>query len=139
MATPSSPQQSSIPGSVLVACILWIVYGAFGLLGGIRTMSQNTGAAGTQLVIAAIFIISGIQVMMGKASGLMGTGITCIVLAAFGLLAIYFVNSAGGSRPVFPGWVMIIVFVNSGILVTSGILAIIGNDKYKAWRRIRGL
>src|ERR1700704_5058440 len=139
MATPSSPQQSSIPGTVIIACVLWIIYGAFGLLGGLTIIAASKGTGATQLAIAAIFIISGIQVLMGKASGLMGTGIVCIVLAGIGLFAIYSINSALGERSMFPGWVMTIVMINSGILVTSGILAIVGNAKYKEWRRSRGL
>jgi hypothetical protein len=139
MATPSSSQQSSIPGTVIVACVLWIIYGAFGLLGGLSTISASKGTGATQLAIAAIFIISGIQVLMGKASGLMGTGIVCIVLAGLGLFAVYSINGAIDGRTMFPGWVMTIVMVNSGILMLSGILAIVGNTKYKEWRRSRGV
>ena len=139
MATPSSPQQSSIPGTVIVACVLWIIYGAFGLIGGLSTIAVSKGTGGTQLFIAAIFIISGIQVLMGKASGLMGTGITCIVLAALGLFAVFALNGLNGGRAAFPGWVATIVMVNSGILMLSGILAIVGNGNYKAWRKSRGL
>jgi len=138
MVTPSSSNQTSIPGTVIVACVLWIIYGAFGLLGGLSTIAVSKGTGGTQLAIAAIFIISGIQVLMGKASGLMGTGIVCIILAALGLFAVYSLNGAVGGQVVLAGWVMTIVLVNSGILALSGILAIVGNTSYKEWRKSRG-
>ncbi len=134
----------SIPGTVIAACVLWILYGALGLLGGLTTLGSGAASYG-QIIFALAFIITGIQVLMGKASGLMGSGIACLLLAALGALAAWFLHAAAdyahasGGRNVAGAlsWVYIVIMINSALLATAGILAIIGNAKYKEWRATR--
>jgi hypothetical protein len=126
---------TSIPVSVLAACILWIVYGAIGLLGGIASVTVSRGPGIGQIIFGAAFLITGIQVLMGKASQIMGSGVVCILLGGLQLLAFAsLVNSLGELGGAVPSWITTVVLINGGVLITAGILAIVGNGRYKQWR-----
>jgi hypothetical protein len=136
MVGTSSSQ--SIPGTVVAACVLWIIYGALGLLGGLTTVGSGASVAYGQIIFALAFIITGIQVLMGKASGLLGSGIACLFLAGLGALGAWFAQAAAEyARGSVASWVYVVIVINSGVLATAGILAIVGNAKYKAWRASR--
>jgi hypothetical protein len=130
--------RTSIPGTVVTACVLWIVYGVLGLVSGGHALMTHGGAAAiTQVVFALAFLITGIQVLMGKASGLFGSGIACLLLAALGVLSVYLMPTTPEEAKAGAGWVSIAILINSGVLALAGILAIAGNAKYKEWRATR--
>lgn len=124
----------------MAACILWIIYGALGILGGLTSIGVSKVMGISQTCIGAAFLITGIQVLMGKATSVLASGIVCVILAAVGLLGVMMLMSAmprgaGGFGAMF----LPIVLLNSALLLTSGILAIVGNGKFKAWRVAKGL
>ena len=137
MATPFTPgtpppTPTKIPGTVVAACILWMIYGGLGLIGGLAAAAISGGKAGLpQLVFAAAFVVTGVQVLLGKASQLIGSGVVCILL---GVMALAIVGLASS---IMPGWIGLLVMLNSALLIVAGILAIVGNGAYQRWRMTR--
>jgi hypothetical protein len=131
----------SRPGSITGASILWIIYGSLGTLSGLVTLGMSGGRAGGPgfigLGIAVAFLVSGIQGLLGKARGMLGSGIASIIWGLVTLVAFLYLASLvhGGGAGIFG----ILGLVFGGMLITSGALACIGNEKYKAWRASRGL
>src|SRR5215468_5176799 len=104
----------SIPGTVVAACVLWIIYGALGLLGGLSTIAAHASGPGIgQIVIALAFVITGIQVLMGKASSLIGSGIACLLLAGVGLfVALTLQHAASEGLGQVAGWIYVAIMIN---------------------------
>jgi hypothetical protein len=122
--------QAKLPGVVIAASIMWIIYGSLGLIGNLLGLAAGGRPGASTAVgfgIAAAFLISGIQALSGKARGLLASGICSIVLGAL----------IRGFRP--PAWLLGFGFLIGAILITAGILACIGNRSYKAWRAAKGM
>jgi hypothetical protein len=132
---PQAP--TKIPGVVLAAGIIWIVFGGLGILGGV--MSLGAGASGiAQLGIAVAFLIAGIQTVTGKAKDTLGNAIGSFIIAGLGLLGTLVLSSIGGRLGGdFIGVLVMIAVINCGALVTAGILALVGRERYRAWRATR--
>jgi hypothetical protein len=123
------PPPRSIPGVVIAACVLWMLFGALGLVGGLAGLAMGAkGGSVFQLAIAAAFLITGVQVLMGKASSILVSGIACIVLGGVTMLLVLMVARY------MPGVLMAIATFNSLVLIVAGILACVGNRNYKRWR-----
>jgi hypothetical protein len=120
--------------------VLWIIYGALGLLGGLSSIAAHASGPGIgQIVIALAFIITGIQVLMGKASSLLGSGIACLLLAGVGVFAaLTLQRAASAGLGHVADWIFVVIMINCALLATAGVLAIVGNTKYKSWRASRG-
>jgi hypothetical protein len=113
---------------------LWIVYGAIAILLGLAAKSSSEGLAYLNFLFGAMFLISGIQVLYGKASQVIGSGITCLLLAA-GTVVSYLAlaqhaDDVGGR---IPSWLTNSFVLNAAILGLAGILAIMGDAQYRQW------
>jgi len=121
---------------------MWIIYGGLGLLGNLASLGATGGRAGTSgfvgLGISIGFLVLGIQALTGKARGMLAGGITSIVLGVIVLIAMLALSSLiRVHAPMAIFAVLGLVF--GGILITAGILACVGNQKFKAWRATKGL
>ncbi len=137
---PFAPQHTR-PGSITAAAILWIIYGGLGTVGGLMGLAASHGRVGGGgifgLFVAVAFLVTGIQALAGKARGMLGTGIASIVWGALVLIALLFLGSL--VRHGAGGLFAAIGLLFGGMLITAGILACVGNTKFKAWRATRGL
>lgn len=95
-----------------------------------RDLSNRYWMGGGQIIIGFAFLLSGIQVLLGKASNVIGAGVACILLGVIGL-------SIGALFWIVPGGAGLLFTVNSCILILSGILASTGNSAYLAWLATR--
>lgn len=132
--------QLTRPGSITAAAVLWIIYGSLGTLGNLMTLAASGGRVGPTgflgLGLAIALLITGIQALSGKAKGLLAWGIVSIVFGALGLIAILALGSLARGMHIPVGAILLIgVVVAGGLLITPGILACIGNSKYKAWQQ----
>lgn len=134
-AAPPGPRPGK-PGIIVAACILWIIYGSIGILGGLASMKAGGFAYGN-LIFGIAFLATGIQTLMGKTPSVLGAGIACLVLGGLGLIVMVMLMGGGLHHMRMAGILFGIVLVNSGLLITAGILAIVGNARYKAWRATR--
>src|SRR5262249_55309498 len=134
--------QLSRPGSITGAAILWIIYGSLGTLGGLSSLGMSGGRVGAPgfigLGIAIAFLITGIQALLGKARGMLGSGIGSIIWGTVTLIAFLALGGMVRGGHGLAGIFALIGLVFGGILITGGILACVGNAKYKAWRASTG-
>jgi hypothetical protein len=140
---PNGITQLTRPGSVTAAAIMWIIYGGFGLLGNLMGLAASGGRTGGSSVvglgIAVAFLITGIQALGGKARGLLGSGIASIVLGALVAIALIALGGIAHDFHKIAGLLVVLGLLFGGFLVTAGVLACVGNTRYKAWRASRGL
>ncbi|HEY2787698.1 MAG TPA: hypothetical protein VGJ05_22260 [Fimbriiglobus sp.] len=142
---------SPYPVIVRIAAVLWIGFGALGLIGGMiqlgqagaqRGNGQSTGGPCCGFVIAIAFIVVGYQTLTGKAKDTLGNGIGSILIGLLYLAIAGVLFAAVRVRAQFGGEVnFIAVFVGLiGIsLILAGMLAIVGRENYKAWRIESGI
>ncbi|HVK08300.1 MAG TPA: hypothetical protein VM597_05930, partial [Gemmataceae bacterium] len=82
------------PTGVKIAGIIWIAYGALGILSNVASFALNAGQAaaggggnvagvGCGVLIAIAFLVVGVQTVKGTAPGMMGNGIGSLI---FGVL-----------------------------------------------------
>ncbi len=134
------------PKPVSVAGVLWIVFGAITLLNvavGLLLVAAvaggfgELGARGTGMVcgavlsalFGAVFIHVGVQSVRGTARDTLGNGIGSII---FGLLQL----AVGVLKMIQADAIVGSIGLLSGVgLLVAGVLALVGRDKYKAWRR----
>lgn len=137
---PGFVPQHTIPGTVVTACVLWMIYGALALGSGALALAGGGKIGVMNLVFGAAFLITGIQVLMGKASQLIGSGVVCIVLGTLQTIGFFLlVGSLGRAAMWIPGWLVAIVVINSVVLILAGILAIVGNAAFRNWRLTKGI
>ncbi len=142
------------PGTVTAAGVIWIIYGCLVLLSLAATLfvifvlaananvpAQANGAAVGGLVegallamviyglIAAAFLFVGVQSVRGTARDTLGNGVGSIILGVLGL-GVVGLNAAIGQYLQAAG-----VVVGAVLLLTAGILALVGRSPYKLWRR----
>ena len=119
-----------MPGIVKVASIMWIVFGGLGVVG--QLMQLGGGFRPQSLIglaISVAFIVAGVQTISGRAKDVLGNGIGSIVLGGLGLVLIMLAAAVLGMH-----LVVLIGVVNSGGLITAGILALAGRSGYRDWR-----
>ena len=130
--------QLTRPGTITAASIMWIIYGSLALIGNLMTLGASGGRVGGPgyigLGLSIAFLVTGIQALMGKARGLLATGIVSIVLGAIVLIAFLALGSLLRGIHAPAALLALIGFLFGGFLITAGILACLGNTKYKAWR-----
>jgi hypothetical protein len=120
---------------------LWIVYGSLALLGSLLTLRAAAGPMiVVQLFIAIAFLTGGIQALTGRASTLLATGIVSIIWGALSMIAIFALGALarGHSMRAELALLTVVGVIVGGILITAGVLACVGNAKFKAWRQYRG-
>jgi uncharacterized membrane protein HdeD (DUF308 family) len=140
------------PATVRIAGIVWIVFGGLILLSGIVTLVM-LAAAGAAVqgavpgavqggifaggacifVIAALFgaafLFVGVQTVQGAATDTLGNSIGSLVFGALNLGA--GVLQAGQAQAIQAA----INFLAGVGLIAAGILALVGREEYRAWRR----
>ena len=134
---PGFTPRHKLPGSALAAAIMWIIYGSLALIGNLAALGMSGGRVGgpgfVGLGIAVAFLIAGIQTSTGRAKGLLANGIVSIVLGSIGAIAILALGSLmRGFHP--SGAIILLLLLIPGMLLTAGILACVGNSKYKEFR-----
>jgi hypothetical protein len=129
----------SRPGSITAAGILWIIYGSLALLGTLVSLRAGAGPMNfLNLFVAIAFVTGGIQALTARASTLLATGIVSIIWGAFTLIACLALGTLFEGMREAAGLFAVIGFVVGGMLITAGILACVGNAKFKAWRQYLG-
>jgi hypothetical protein len=151
-----------LPNSAKTAGIIWIVFGGLILLSfAVQALTQLAFAPPEQrgpaiggtfcggLLVALFgggFIFVGVQTLTGTAKDTLGNAIGSIIFAALlGGFAILMLTLVLGARavgaPTNLAWVGLMVMVIYGLaaaaLLTAGVLALIGREGYKAYRRYR--
>jgi hypothetical protein len=133
---PSFTPRHKLPGTAIAASIIWIIYGSLALIGNLITLAASGGRTGTPSIvglgIAAGFLVGGIQTLMGKAKGMMANGIASIVLGALVAIAFLLLGALirGFHAPMF---LVVIGLLFGALLITGGILALVGNKAYKEY------
>lgn len=118
---------------VTAAAVLWIIFGALGLLGQLMSLTRGMRPqALVGLAIAVAFIVAGVQTISGKAKDTLGNGIGAIVIGA---LNVVFLLYLVGVAPRFMAGAVLLVGAPVALgLVVGGILAPVGRQGYRAWR-----
>jgi hypothetical protein len=150
-------QSAAYPTTVRIAGIVWIVFGGLILLSAAANlllsfgMPAKSGAEGAGraaggictvlllVVFGAVFVHVGIQSIRGTAKDTLGNGMGSIV---FGLLNLGYgvmllgVGVAAGGMATVIGVLGLAVGFSAGVgLLAAGVLALVGRQDYKAWRR----
>jgi hypothetical protein len=150
------------PMSVRVAGIIWIGFGALGIINvlvGLAMMAaqQGQGGAGAPsspccgAFIAFAFLYCGYQTVTGKASDTLSNAIGSLVIGSLQLLigGILLFGGAflaqnpnfGGGPNGLPPEALIILAILIGLmgtgLITAGIMALVGRRQYREWREAR--
>jgi hypothetical protein len=134
-----SMQPPGRPGTITAAGILWIIYGSLGLLGSLLTLRAAAGPMMfVQLFVAIAFLSGGIQAVTGRVSTLLATGIVSIIWGVMNLLAIFALSALVRGLHAEVALLSAVGLFLGGMLITAGILACVGNAKFKAWRQYRG-
>lgn len=132
---PAAPLK--IPGVIIAASILWIIYGSLSVLGGLASLRAGAFSY-FNLSVGVAFVTAGIQTLTGKVSSVLATGITCLVLGGLGVLVMLALMGGALGHVRVVGFLVVVILINTSILVTAGSLALVGNKRYKAWRASRG-
>lgn len=132
--------RSPYPTGVLVAGIIWIVFGALIILNVLVMLvilgSHDSGENGARMaggvcagLFGVAFLVVGIQSVRGTARDTMGNAIGSILfsLLEFGLGLVYAFKEEYLQ-------VVFTFFAGTGLMV-AGILALVARDSYMAWRR----
>jgi hypothetical protein len=143
MPPPAQPplQPPGRPPSITAAGILWISYGSLALFGDLYILKFGVNPITlVGLFVGIAFLTGGIQALTGRARTLLATGIVSIVWGALQLLAFLVVAATSHGRWAPPAALLALVgLVIGGTVITAGILACVGNARFKAWRSFRGM
>jgi hypothetical protein len=150
---------TAFPMGVRVAGIIWIAFGALGLIGQainlVISLGQAAAAAGggpggspyagvgCGILFALAFLFVGIQTVKGTAKSTLGNGIGSIVFAVLYLICGIGLMAGGGFLPAAAESTMLIilgliVIVQGLALLTAGALALMGKSAYEEWRVAQG-
>ena len=155
---PLSYDEARYPGTVFAAGVIWIVFGCLILLNALTNLVLTAGAGegggaadGAEatgrgcgimfvVIIGAVFIHVGVQSTRGTARDTLGNSIGSLVFAlligAVGAFAFIGGLAAGGNpRALVALIVGVLNLLAAGGLLTAGVLAIVGREDYRAWRR----
>jgi len=141
------------PRTVHIAGVIWIVFGSLILLnaainplltfGMAAGGGAQTAGGGCPVVIGvlvgAVFIHVGVQSTRGTAKDTLGNGIGSIIFGllngGFGALLLVGAVAAGGTAGLIVGILGGVNLLGGIGLLAAGVLALVGRDEYKAWRR----
>jgi hypothetical protein len=153
-----SRSTNKFPPGVKAAGIIWIAFGALGLIQAVLSLisagAQAAGGGGPAgspycgvgcgVLFALVFLMVGVQTVKGTAKSTLGNGIGSIIFGVLylGLAAMVFVGS--GFLPVGVDATMVIVMgavvaVQGLALLLAGTLALMGKSAYEDWRVAQGL
>jgi DNA-directed RNA polymerase subunit M/transcription elongation factor TFIIS len=149
------PTRQSMPGIVKAAGIIWIVYGTIGTLNtaislvlaagqnanGQNGPGANPGSPFCGLAIAFAFAYCGFQTVTGKAKDTLGNSIGSLLLGGLQLLVgiVLIVLSGGGIGDKLQidkdmaGIIGALVCLMGIMLVSAGVMGLIGRQGYKDW------
>jgi hypothetical protein len=160
----ASRSGAEFPTGAKIAGIIWIAFGALGLLSNLVNIAISAGQGGAGggpqfagigcgILIAAAFLFVGIQTVKGTAASMIGNGIgslifgvlqlTCggVMMAGGGIIA-----AGGGGAPPGGGAAGSVAMIIGGItivfglaLITAGTLALMNKSAYDEWRAAEGL
>ncbi len=121
------------PGVVTAAAVLWIIFGALGLLGQLMTLTRGVRPqAMVGLAIAVAFIVAGVQTISGKAKDTLGNGIGAIVIGVLNVGFLFYLMTVA---PRFMAGAILLTGAPVALgLVVGGILALVGRQGYREWR-----
>ena len=124
--TASSPLVTSNPWIVVAAAVFWVAVGFLGILDG-----AQLGWMGTLPVVVGVgFLVTGVRTLSGKSSTIGGAAVASLLFAFFGVLVLMTYKH---EWMVAPTWFQVALWANIGCLTASGVLALIGADKYASW------
>src|SRR5262245_29984388 len=138
------------PVAVRIAAILWIGFGALGIIGGVVQLAQAGAQAGNDqsrggsccgFVIAIAFVVVGFQTWTGQAKDTLGNGIGSILIGLLYLGVTALLFTAGVRANLGGGVKLIAAFVGlvGMSLILAGVLALGGRDQYRRWRAESGI
>ena len=115
---------------------MWIIYGGLGLFGNLVSLGGGHvgGSTFISIGLATWFLVGGIQLLSGKSRGVLGLGVTSIVLGGLVLIACLVLSSLIHELHAAAGVIAIIGLLFGGFLIVAGVLGCSGNAKYQAWR-----
>jgi hypothetical protein len=146
---PSAPR---LPGTVLAAGIIWIVFGSLILLsrvlelilmfalppqagdraaGGAFAVGQTCAVVFIALV-GGVFVHVGVTSLTGTAKDTLGNGIGSFFFAAL-LGGVGLLGALAKGQPILA----VISLATGAGLLAAGVLACVGRGDYKAWRHAR--
>jgi hypothetical protein len=156
-----SRSRDQFPVGVRVAGIIWIVFGALGLIGQAILLVVNMGqpaaaqggggpvgspfaGVGCGVLFALAFLFVGIQTVKGTAKSTLGNGIGSIIFAVLYLICGAVLMAGSGFVPAGANTTLLIVMgviiiVQGLALLTAGALALMGKSAYEEWRVAQGL
>lgn len=142
---PFTKSVPPFPGNVLVARIIWIVFGSLIVAYLVVTLLLMLGAplaargdslfetvVCTTILIGffgAAFILVGVQSVKGTARDTLGNGIGSIIFGVLYLAGAAFQAIVG--QPIQGAF----TFVAGCGLIAAGVFALVGRNDYKAWRQ----
>jgi len=143
-----SPAPLLFPKSVLIAGIMWIIFGgSIFLFAGLGYSMERPGSpmplSMWGFIFGAASVYFGIHTVRGTAKGMSGNGIGSIAFAVltFGIAVNHFfiAVSAFASKDAdkLVGGILLAgatTFVGAGFLA-AGILALVGHQNYKTWQK----
>jgi hypothetical protein len=133
--------------------VIWIVFGSLILLNAainlLLTFGMSAGggaqAAGgvcpvlIGVLFGAVFIHVGVQSVQGTAKDTLGNGIGSIIFAllngGFGVLLMVGAVAVGGTAGLIAALLGGVSLLGGIGLLAAGVLALVGREEYKAWRR----
>jgi hypothetical protein len=151
------PARQTMPGIVKAAGIIWMVYGTIGTLNTVLSFvlaagqnangqngpGANPGSPFCGLAIAFAFAYCGFQTVTGKAKDTLGNSIGSLLLGGLQLLVgiVLIVLSGGGIADKLQidkdmaGIIGALVCLMGIMLVSAGVMGLIGRQAYKDWYR----
>jgi hypothetical protein len=159
---------AAFPTGAKVAGIIWIAFGALGIISNIVSIAVNAGQGGAQnyagigcgFIIPIAFLMVGIQTVKGSAPSLLANGIGSLIfgalyllcgvllLAGGGILAAGGAGGGGGAGgagavPAGAGGMIMLLaaipIVLGLSLLVAGIMALMNKSAYEDWRAAQGL
>lgn len=145
------------PITAKIAGIIWMVFGTIGLIGQVVSMGMNAGNGNPAspicgFLIAITFLVIGFQTLRGTAKTTLGNGVGSIVFAVlyFGIAAVFFfglfglaaAGNNGGQVQAMQEVAVVVALILCAfgvLLLVAGVMAVIGNTDYRAWRVSEGL
>jgi hypothetical protein len=136
------PELARIPGTVIAAGIIWVVFGSLSVLGSIFQLIVNADVHGGApiavstpicgLLFGGVFILVGVQSIGGTARGVRGNGIGSLLFGglytAVGVVSFFFSEKSYAIVGVFALFLALVLYL-------AGTLALIAEGDYKAYRR----
>jgi hypothetical protein len=118
------------------AAILWIVYSSVAVAGNLLVGPGILALVVGELVAIA-FLATGIRTLSGSPHSVFVGGILSIVWGAL-ILITFLIGVAVADETAIRVVLVVLGLLVSGTLITAGILACVGDAKFKPWRQYLG-